>query len=286
MDLDRTLCYLRKNTASLTILHLNQKGLSDNRHVEQLASALEHNTHVVIFFGSGNGITGGTGGATALARAFMHHGTLRQVGLSYNRLGPDGARALAAALGATSTNRLQVLQLSHNAIGDSGAVALSQALRHNVFLRKLELEDNEIAETGLTALAMALKENTKLTSLHLRGNSVTTQVQQVFFDVLQNDNQTLCTLELLSSEQQQHQDGKNDTGSLLSYDINFYLEWNRNGRQAFCSRQEITPEEWIHILEQLSATTSSGGVTAQAHSMVHAMIQARPDLFLSGVMKG
>ena len=79
---------------------------------------------------------------------------------------------------------------------------------------------------------------------------------------------------------------KNDTGSLLSYDINFYLEWNRNGRQAFCSRQEITPEEWIHILEQLSATTSSGGVTAQAHSMVHAMIQARPDLFLSGVMKG
>jgi hypothetical protein len=264
MDLDRTLCSLRRNAALLTILHLNHKHLND-RHAAELATALGQNTRVVILFMKDNDIS--SRGGEALGQAIAQHTTLRHVCLSYNRLGDDGALAIAEAFGPKSSSRIEVLKLSHNGITDRGAFALAKALAENKHLRKLELDDNEIGEQGLLAIAEAMKENKSLTSLDVRWNQAhdVLRVQHAFNDVLHYQNVTLCTLDLLSPDQQRNQ----ELGS-VEEETQFYLEWNRLGRTPFCS-PTFTQQEWFQLLENLLAAN-------QAHRILHAIVCERPDL--------
>lgn len=264
MDLDRTLCSLRRNVASLTILHLNHKNLND-RHAAELAAALGQNSRVVILFMKDNNIS--SRGGEALGQAIAHHTTIRHACLSYNRLGDDGALAIAEALGPKSNNRIEVLKLSHNGITDRGACALAKALTENKHLRKLELDDNEIGEQGLLALAGAMKENKSLTSLDVRWNQAqdVLRVQNAFNDVLHHQNVTLCTLDLLSPDQIRNQ----ELGS-AEEETQFYLEWNQLGRVAFYS-PAFSQQEWFQLLEKLLSAN-------QAHRILHAIVRQRPDL--------
>jgi hypothetical protein len=52
---------------------------------------------------------------------------LRELGLSYNRIGTAGATALANALSLGGAASLQRAQLQHNAIGSAGLAALAAA---------------------------------------------------------------------------------------------------------------------------------------------------------------
>lgn len=95
------------------------------------------------------------------ARALAAHSdaaSLRSLDLSWNRIGPDGARALADGLPG-----LVSLRLYHNDVGANGAVAVANARWR---LTSLNLCGNGIGVEGAAALAQG--EATKsLESLHL-----------------------------------------------------------------------------------------------------------------------
>ncbi|KAF9157499.1 hypothetical protein BGX20_003917, partial [Mortierella sp. AD010] len=75
---------------------------------------------------------------------------LVNLNLSYNSIGPNGARVLSDALKASST--LTTLDLYNNSIGDNGAQVLSDALKTNSTLTTLNLEANSIGSNGAQAL--------------------------------------------------------------------------------------------------------------------------------------
>ena len=62
---------------------------------------------------------------------------------------------------------LKELNLSNNEIGAEGAAALTEALKVNCTLKELDLDGNNIGAEGSTALAEALKVNCTLTELYL-----------------------------------------------------------------------------------------------------------------------
>jgi len=70
-----------------------------------------------------------------LIRALNHADIAAQLFLGNNRIGNEGARALAEALAANST--LQLLWLRNNLIGVAGATALARALIVNHTLAKV-----------------------------------------------------------------------------------------------------------------------------------------------------
>ena len=104
-------------------------------------------------------------GAVALAQAFHHNSTLKELDLSNNSISDAGAVALARALHHNPT--LEWLVLSNNSVSDAGAVALAQALHHkymyNSTLRWLDLSGNDaIGEEGTHQLVQALIVNTSI----------------------------------------------------------------------------------------------------------------------------
>uniref|UniRef100_A0A0G4HKE0 Uncharacterized protein n=1 Tax=Chromera velia CCMP2878 TaxID=1169474 RepID=A0A0G4HKE0_9ALVE len=120
----------------------------------------------------------GDEGAKALAEALRARAlpSLQSLNLSTNKIGDEGVKALAKVLKQTTLPFLQSLDLSDNEIGAEGAKFLAEALKVETFpsLQSLELEHNRIRAEGATALAAALKEVTlpSLQSLNLYYNQI------------------------------------------------------------------------------------------------------------------
>jgi len=114
------------------------------------------------------------------ARMIASHPTLTMVDLSGNRIGREGAQALAA------NRKFEVLLLRRCEVGDQAM----QAFEHNTTIRKLDVRGNAIANDGAAALArngtlteldasdnlidddgvLALAANTLITRLRLKNN--------------------------------------------------------------------------------------------------------------------
>ena len=92
---------------------------------------------------------------------------LTSLNLSKNRIGAEGAKALAAS---EHLRNLTSLNLSNNRIGAEGATALAES-EHLRNLTSLALGYNFIEDAGATALAGA-EHLRNLTSLNLSGNSI------------------------------------------------------------------------------------------------------------------
>eukprot|EP00667_Euglena_gracilis_P030533 EG_transcript_42343 len=82
----------------------------------------------------------GPEGAKAVAEALRHNATLHTVNLSWNKMGPEGAKAVAEALRHNAT--LHTVNLSWNKMGPEGAKAVAEALRHNATLHTVNLSYN------------------------------------------------------------------------------------------------------------------------------------------------
>lgn len=61
--------------------------------------------------------------------------------------------------------------LADNRIGDNGATALAELLRYTDTLQKLVLSGNDIHDEGGGTLVASLSQNTSLTGLYLAGVS-------------------------------------------------------------------------------------------------------------------
>jgi len=125
-------------------------------------------------FASSAGLGGGE------ARMIAGHPTLRTVDLSGNKIGREGAQALAA------NETFDVLMLRRCEMGDEAV----QAFEHNTKVRRLDVSGNAIGNTGATALArngtlaeldasdnliddegaLALAANALIIKLYLRNN--------------------------------------------------------------------------------------------------------------------
>ncbi len=111
---------------------------------------------------------GPTGGA-ALARCLAAGAPLARLSLLHNRLGADGATALAAALRRSACTLLH-LDLAHNGLGRRGITALARADLGR--LRSLGLAYNACCAGGARELARALARNATLTRLDVGRNAL------------------------------------------------------------------------------------------------------------------
>ena len=128
-----------------------------------------------------------------LIQVFDNDSTLTELGLYSNRIGAEGAKALATALQTNSS--LSTLYLGNNEIGDEGAQALATALHTNSSLSSLSLGYNQIGAEGAQALATALQTNKTLTKLDLWNNQIGDEGAQALATAL-HTNKTLRELYL------------------------------------------------------------------------------------------
>ena len=76
--------------------------------------------------------------------------------LSANRLGPDGAKALASSISESTT--LKKLDLSENHLGSDGAQAIAAAVAKNVSLTNVDMRANHFEESDEAQLRMICAE--------------------------------------------------------------------------------------------------------------------------------
>ncbi|WP_268986517.1 gala protein [Streptomyces sp. CC210A] len=132
------------------------------------AAASPHAVHVLL---GTNAV--GDDGARTLARTLTagRHG-LHTLYLGCNRIGPEGAAALAGPLATDGTVR--ALWLKRNPLGDAGARTLAAMLRRNTALRTLDLVNTGLTTDGLHALTDALTDRPEpVERLFLGGNGLT-----------------------------------------------------------------------------------------------------------------
>ena len=111
----------------------------------------------------------GADGTIALAGGLKCCNNLRNLDLSYNNIGIDGAKAIGHCIHSIN---LQSLQLGSNGIGFSGAKAIINGLESSISLQTLNLHSNDIGANGAQALADGLKHCTNLQTLDLSHNDI------------------------------------------------------------------------------------------------------------------
>ncbi|KAI8522599.1 hypothetical protein RHMOL_Rhmol13G0008500 [Rhododendron molle] len=127
----------------------------------------------------------GPHGAKALFEVLKSHGNIKTLSLGWCQIGAMGVEFIADALKSNST--ISTLDLRANGLGDEGAVCLAQSLKVvNGALTSLDLGFNEIRDDGAFAIARALKanENVSLTKLNLSSNSISKLGQGVLTDAV------------------------------------------------------------------------------------------------------
>lgn len=145
------------------------------RHGESVAHSMILNNNVTLLDLSGCDL--GTEGAVAVLRCLQRNHTLEHLALSGNFLEPPAAVAAAAVL-ATPSCSLQSLALSCNKIGDDGAAALADSLRTNRTLTFLNVRGNGITDVGASALldSMTPPTNPSLTALWVQLNPISPEL--------------------------------------------------------------------------------------------------------------
>lgn len=143
---------LRSNT-QLTALNISVNDIGDEGAWE-LSDALEENEALEVLHLDGNGIT--AGGLEFFPSMLRKNSALKHVSLGMNKLGDDGAKAVATML---------------TAAGAPGC-SLEDTNGHDCMLERLDLPQNGMGDVGAEALAVAMGGNRKLRHLNLKSNFI------------------------------------------------------------------------------------------------------------------
>lgn len=103
-------------------------------------------------------------GGIVLAAFLEHNSCMTKLDLEGNRIGPEGATALATTL--PKVRQLRFLNLRDNNICAQGATAISQALVVHQDLVHLDIRDNRTGASGPAQLAPAIHANERLQDLN------------------------------------------------------------------------------------------------------------------------
>ena len=136
----------------------------------------------------------------ALAGSLQENSWLLNLDLGNSGIGAEGIGRIARAMTPPHKSDVHTLLLGGNKLGDEGAVAVAAMLRHNRKLLRLDLGTNAIGDSGAVALARALELNTKsgLLLLGLSWNQIGDEGAEAFAESLRNGAPALETL-LLSA---------------------------------------------------------------------------------------
>ncbi|KAF1981160.1 leucine rich repeat protein-like protein [Aulographum hederae CBS 113979] len=156
----------------LTPSHITLKFLEiqDEQHFRRLVSAFSENTSTTHLDLSKSSLPGEASESTfdALERLLVQNTTLQTLDISGEdskleslQLGPGLHRAL---LGLKKNTSLRSLFVRHQKLGHQGADALAEALRSNSTLEELHCGQNEIPLSSFTNLVDAIEGNTTLLS--------------------------------------------------------------------------------------------------------------------------
>ena len=183
-------------------VNLSGRELSDTDATQVAKSLRGHRTRVTRLLLDDNKI--GHEGAAAIAAALESNSKLQELGIDNNNIGDKGAVAIAMALRSNKT--LQHLRLSKNNIGDDGAIALAEALKSNSTLHELELDNNNISSDGAKAIAVVLGErNRTLQQLWLSHNKIGDEGALAIAEALESESKS--TIQNLSMQYNLISDG-------------------------------------------------------------------------------
>lgn len=129
-------------------------------------------------------VQAGDEGVVALSSALEGCEVLRGLNVCGNRIGVEGARALAGAV-ERGLPRLGKLDVSGNALGADGAGALAEALGARGGLEEVAMSWNMVGDAGVTALAAALPRCSALRRLDVAWNKVGEEGARKLCEVLQ-----------------------------------------------------------------------------------------------------
>jgi Ran GTPase-activating protein (RanGAP) involved in mRNA processing and transport len=215
-----------EDTCRVTHLNLSNNGIGTRKGADfQVKRLLEQNTSIMELRISHNHL--GSKAMKSIAEALRNNETLKNLDVSYNKIGNSGLCRLTSNLAISKTfiqsldltfnkigsngavnlanllldtNRtIKILNLSLNMIGAEGCVLFGSVLKYNHVLEELNLSRNDIRE-GVVSLAEGLlgSEVTHLRRLDLSWNSLTDQGAEALANVLQK-NSVLESLKLSSN---------------------------------------------------------------------------------------
>ncbi|MDF3054681.1 MAG: hypothetical protein K0Q74_588 [Gammaproteobacteria bacterium] len=148
----------------IRILRLDCTNCGDEGAIQMARVLAENNSELVTLSMGGNRI--GPQGAFALAKALNVNKGLRTLSLLGNSLGDEGAMQIARLL-SDNVSDLDTLALGGNGVGPKGAAALAEALAVNQSLQILSLAHNPLEIEGVRVIADALCKNESLLVFHL-----------------------------------------------------------------------------------------------------------------------
>ncbi|XP_051763882.1 NACHT, LRR and PYD domains-containing protein 12-like isoform X26 [Ctenopharyngodon idella] len=127
-------------------------------------------------------------GCAALASALRSNSHLRELDLTWNKIGDECLMLLSDGLKDPHC-KLETLKLFDCNITAEGCAALASALRSNSHLRELNLSGNIIGDGGLTLLSDGLKDpHCKLEKLRLWGCNITAEGCAVLASALRSNS--------------------------------------------------------------------------------------------------
>ena len=135
----------------------------------------------------------GPDGATALAMALAANEHLTELTLTGNSIGPEGGAAVADALRTNSC--ITKLSLCRCSLGAHGATALATDLSHDPHLKRINISSNGIGDNGAVQLAHGLHNNNNLIALDLRWNNISRTGAIALKELLQS-NATVTSLNI------------------------------------------------------------------------------------------
>lgn len=168
----------------------NYIGSEGVRYVTDMLRENEFLTHVDL---SENNLQ--SSAAEMIADLFRDNYTLTSLNLSGNLFKEDDAKYFAAILASDRYVGLKRLDLSHNRLGDNGAKVIAHALGDNEIITYLNLSWNQIRHNGIECLAHALAENNCLKVFDVSANGVSNPGAECIAKAL-SSNRTLEELNL------------------------------------------------------------------------------------------
>ncbi|KAL7550286.1 hypothetical protein ACHAWF_013529 [Thalassiosira exigua] len=123
--------------------------------------------------------------------AIRDNKTLEEVDLSFSKIGDEGAKSLANALGINTS--LKEIGLSHNQISDVGAQHLAKSLAGNKTLHQVLISNNLIGDKGGRSFVDALKSTHYMDKLCLSGNKISKSVMRRIEAILRDPKRKALT---------------------------------------------------------------------------------------------
>jgi Ran GTPase-activating protein (RanGAP) involved in mRNA processing and transport/RNA recognition motif-containing protein len=125
-------------------------------------------------------------GYDQIANGLRSNTTLKSLRLQRCKLGPDGARAIAAALKTNEKSAIMDIDVHFNKIGVLGAQEIGLMLASNTKIEKLNLQYNNIGVEGARHIAKGLETNKTLIALDISYNTIKDDGAKLFYKLIQN----------------------------------------------------------------------------------------------------